>query len=78
MESTSLLQTASQYGILLVYLAPIALIWLWRVRRSRISTQRHREALQDTVQAGLTEPASLHPLINRDLCIACNALKTMC
>ena len=78
MESTSLLQTASQYGILLVYLAPIALIWLWRVRRSRISTRRHREALQDTVQAGLTEPASLHPLINRDLCIACNACAKAC
>lgn len=78
MESTTLLETASQYGVLLVYLVPIALIWLWRVRRSRISTRRHREVLQDTVQAGLTEPASLHPLINRDLCIACNACAKAC
>jgi len=78
MESTSFLEIASQYGILLIYLIPVALIWLWRTRHSRISTQRHREALQETVQAGLTEPASLHPLINRDLCIACNACAKAC
>lgn len=78
MESTSLLANASQYGILLIYLVPVALIWLWRTRHSRVSTQRHREALQETVQAGLTEPASLHPLINRDLCIACNACAKAC
>ncbi|HHI92239.1 MAG TPA: 4Fe-4S dicluster domain-containing protein [Gammaproteobacteria bacterium] len=78
MESSSLLQNAGQYGILLVYLIPIALIWLWRVRHSRIATRRHHEALQKTRQAGLTEPASLHPLINRDLCIACNACAKAC
>ena len=78
MESTNLLQTASQYGLLLVYLIPIVLIWLWRVRRSRVSTQRHRELLKETIEAGLTEPASLHPLINRDLCIACNACAKAC
>jgi len=78
MESPSLLQNAGQYGILLVYLIPIALIWLWRARHSRAATRRHREALQETRQAGLTEPASLHPLINRDLCIACNACAKAC
>lgn len=78
MESSSLQQIAEQYGILLVYLVPIAFIWLWRTRHFRIATLRHREALQETVQAGLTEPASLHPLINRDLCIACNACAKAC
>jgi len=78
MESPSLLQNVGQYGILLVYLIPIALIWLWRARHSRAATRRHREALEETRQAGLTEPASLHPLINRDLCIACNACAKAC
>jgi thioredoxin reductase/Pyruvate/2-oxoacid:ferredoxin oxidoreductase delta subunit len=78
MESTPLLQNASQYGILLVYLLPFALIWLWRTRHSRAATHRYREALQETEKAGLTEPASLHPLINRDLCIACNACAKAC
>ena len=78
MESTTLLQSASRYGVLLVYLTPIALIWWWRTRHSRAATRRHREALRDTEQAGLTEPASLHPLINRDLCIACNACAKAC
>lgn len=78
MESTSLLQNAGQYAILLIYLMPVVLIWLWRTRHSRTASQRHREALQETEQAGLTEPASLHPLINRDLCIACNACAKAC
>ena len=78
MESTTLLQTASQYSLLLVYHITIALIWVWLVRLSRLSTQRHRELLRATFQAGLTEPASLHPLINRDLCIACNACAKAC
>jgi len=78
MESTSLLQNAEQYGLLLVYLIPIFFIWLWRTRHFRVATRRHREALQETQQAGLTEPASLHPLINRDLCIACNACAKAC
>lgn len=78
MESTNLLQSANRYGVLLVYLIPIALIWWWRTRHSRAATRRHREALRDTQQAGLTEPASLHPLINRDLCIACNACAKAC
>lgn len=79
MESSSpLVQYASQYGVLLIYLLPVVLIWLWRSRRSSVSTRRHREVLQDTLQAGLTEPASLHPLINRDLCIACNACAKAC
>ncbi|HEC20238.1 MAG TPA: 4Fe-4S dicluster domain-containing protein [Gammaproteobacteria bacterium] len=67
-----------QYAILLVYLAPVALIWWWRTRHARAATRRHREALRETQQAGLTEPASLHPLINRDLCIACNACAKAC
>jgi thioredoxin reductase (NADPH) len=78
MESTSLLQNAGQYAILLIYLTPVVLIWLWRTRHSRTASQRHREAWQETEQAGLTEPASLHPLINRDLCIACNACAKAC
>lgn len=78
MEFATFLQNAGQYAILLIYLAPIALIWLWRTRHSRAASRRHHEALQATQQAGLTEPASLHPLINRDLCIACNACAKAC
>jgi thioredoxin reductase/Pyruvate/2-oxoacid:ferredoxin oxidoreductase delta subunit len=78
MESTALLENAGKYGVLLIYLIPVVLIWLWRTRHSRAATHRHRQALQETEQAGLTEPASLHPLINRDLCIACNACAKAC
>ncbi len=78
MEPTPLTQNTEQYLIFLVYLLPVALIWLWRTRRSRISTRRHKETLAETVSAGLTEPASLHPVINRNLCIASGGCTKAC
>ena len=78
MESTTLTQNTSQYLILLVYLLPIALIWLWRTRRSHVATHRNKETLAETINAGLTEPASLHPVINPDLCIGSGACTKAC
>jgi thioredoxin reductase (NADPH) len=78
MNGDSLTQTAGQYLILLAYLAPIFLIWLWRSRRARRASEQYRQKKEEAVKAGLTEPASLHPAINRDLCIACNACAKAC
>ena len=44
----------------------------------RKASVRHKVKLQESIEAGLTEPSSLHPLINRDLCIACNACALAC
>lgn len=66
------------YLLLLVYLLPVALIWLGRIYFQRKASERHQAALIETQEAGLTEPPSLHPLINRDLCIACNACAKAC
>lgn len=78
MEPENLNANIGQYLVLLVYLTPLAAIWLWRRSRRRKASRRHRELLQETIQAGLTEPASLHPSINLDLCIACNACVKAC
>jgi thioredoxin reductase/Pyruvate/2-oxoacid:ferredoxin oxidoreductase delta subunit len=78
MESENLSSNPGQYFVLLVYLLPLVLIWLWRKFRVSRASRKHREILQENVQAGLTEPASLHPAINRDLCIACNACAKAC
>lgn len=78
MESTSIIGNASQYLVFVVYLLPVALIWFWRVRRSRLQSQRHLALKEESISSGLTEPASLHPSINRDLCIACNACAKAC
>lgn len=78
MESSLVINDSNQYLIYLVYLLPVALIWVWRVRRSKARSRQYMAVREDNIKAGLTEPASLHPLINRDLCIACNACAKAC
>ncbi len=67
-----------QYLVYLVYIVPVALIWIWRARRSRTKSRRHIATREENIKIGLTEPASLHPVINRDMCIACNACAKAC
>lgn len=64
--------------LLLVYLIPVALIWFGRIYIRRKASARHAAILRENLDAGLTDPASLHPLIDRDLCIACNACAKAC
>ena len=78
MEAANLSANLGQYLVLLIYLLPMALIWRWRRSRRRKASRQHQEILQETLQAGLVEPASLHPSVNRDLCIACNACAKAC
>jgi thioredoxin reductase (NADPH) len=78
MAADTLSSNLDQYLLLLVYLLPVGLFWLWRRSRRHQASRQHHEILQETRQAGLTEPASLHPAINRDMCIACNACAKAC
>lgn len=60
------------------YLVPLALILLvYYSVRSR--TQRRNVAVRDSATAaGLTEPASLHPVIDPGMCIGCKACINAC
>jgi len=77
-ETIDAFSIPKNYLLLFVYLTPIVLVWLARVRIRRKASKRHQQALKETVESGMTEPPSLHPLINRDLCIACNACAKAC
>lgn len=60
------------------YAVPAASIWgLYSVGRAR-SLSKAREILQDATEAGLTEPPSLHPVIDTDRCIGCNSCALAC
>jgi thioredoxin reductase/NAD-dependent dihydropyrimidine dehydrogenase PreA subunit len=48
---------------------------MWRQRRIHV---RHNQTLQDTIAAGMTEPASLHPLIDESKCLGCGACVKAC
>lgn len=64
--------------VLVVYLLPLLLIVGWFVWRSHQRNNANRAVLQESVAAGLNEPASLHPVINPSLCIGCGSCVSAC
>jgi thioredoxin reductase/ferredoxin len=63
---------------LILYIAPLALIWVWYARKRRRDHQASLSALQESVEAGLTEPVSLHPVIDPNRCIGCGSCVAVC
>jgi len=64
--------------LMFVYLLPmliISLIYFYLKHRvHRKSVRIHRESIED----GMTQPASLHPIINHNRCIGCRACNIAC
>lgn len=60
------------YGLLL------AAIVVGYVRRQRRIDARHRRVQEEAMAAGMTEPASLHPLIDASKCLGCGACVKAC
>ena len=64
--------------LLLVYGAPLAVLWGgWTLAAQRRS-RRDRAVLEDNRQAGLNEPNSLHPVIDPARCLGCAACAHAC
>ncbi|MBS0243642.1 MAG: NAD(P)-binding domain-containing protein [Proteobacteria bacterium] len=64
--------------IYLAYALPLGLIIGLYVRLVRQSEARSRTALATSIQSGLSEPPSLHPIIDRDRCVGCGACVRAC
>lgn len=60
------------YGLPLVV---ILAVYFWR---QWLMHRRSRRAYEETVAAGLTEPASLHPIIDASRCLGCGACVKAC
>jgi thioredoxin reductase (NADPH) len=61
-----------------IYVVPLALIWLGYVLRRRAQHRASAATLEESVEAGLTEAASLHPVINANRCIGCGSCVAAC
>jgi thioredoxin reductase/NAD-dependent dihydropyrimidine dehydrogenase PreA subunit len=61
-----------------MYGAALALIWLLYVRRQRRVQREHAHQLQQSLEAGLGEPPSLHPVIDPLRCIGSASCVTAC
>jgi thioredoxin reductase/Pyruvate/2-oxoacid:ferredoxin oxidoreductase delta subunit len=63
---------------LLIYLTPLLIFLAVYVIRQNKRNRRGRQRLNEAKEAGLTEPASLHPLINLSLCCGSGACVKAC
>src|SRR5579862_3486095 len=63
---------------LALYGLPLAIFLAVYLVRQQRTHARHRRAHQESVSAGLTEPASLHPVIDESRCLGCGACVAAC
>ena len=65
------------YWSLMSYALPIAAVGWFAARRKRLE-HRSVSSLTEAREAGLTDPASLHPVINPAKCVGCGACVMAC
>jgi thioredoxin reductase (NADPH) len=63
---------------LALYFSPMLLILIWYLRRRGEQHQQSVAVLEESLEAGLMEPASLHPVIDPNLCIGCGSCIAAC
>jgi len=61
-----------------LYLLPIVLIFVWYFRAERRKEQMALTTAQEAIAASLTEPPSLHPVIDANKCIGCRSCLAAC
>jgi len=61
-----------------IYLAPLALIVFFYLRGRYKKETSAVEVLNESIEAGLTEPPSLHPEINPNICMGAGSCITAC
>ncbi len=64
--------------IQLLYFSPFVLIWVFYLMWRKRHEQKARESLEESIAAGLTEPMSLHPVIDESRCVGAGGCITAC
>lgn len=64
--------------LLMVYALPLVALWAGWILHGRRRSRRALAVLEDNRQAGLIEPASLHPVIDPARCLGCAACARAC
>ena len=63
---------------LALYAAIFAVVWVLYVRRRRRMQREHAQQLQQSLEAGLAEPPSLHPVIDPLRCLGSSSCVSAC
>jgi len=70
--------TAPDLIAYLLYLVPLVVVMFFYLRRHGKKEQQHVSQLKETMESGLTEPASLHPVFDPNRCIGSGACVKAC
>lgn len=65
------------YQQIIFYLLPVLVILLFALRK-KLKHHHNVRTKQEIIDAGLTEPASLHPIIDPGMCLGCGSCVTAC
>jgi thioredoxin reductase/NAD-dependent dihydropyrimidine dehydrogenase PreA subunit len=68
----------SEWWLWLVYAVPFILIWVSFLRRTQSKGREAAATLAQNIHAGLTEPASLHPVIDPNRCVGSGGCVDAC
>ena len=64
--------------IYLLYVLPLVLVMFFYLRRHSRRQKVHKETLRENVASGLTEPATLHPVFDPNVCIGSGGCLKAC
>jgi len=64
--------------IYLLYVLPLVLVMFFYLRRHSRRHKVHKETLRENITAGLTEPATLHPVFDPNVCIGSGGCLNAC
>jgi thioredoxin reductase/NAD-dependent dihydropyrimidine dehydrogenase PreA subunit len=62
----------------ILYASFLLIVWAGYLARRSRKQRIARQELDEALEAGLTQPASLHPVINTHLCIGCRSCISAC
>ena len=61
-----------------LYALPLAIILFWYLVKRRKRQKTSMDVLDEALSSGMTEPASLHPVVNHTLCLGCASCVKAC
>ena len=64
--------------LLSVYVIPLLLLWFIYIRKKGLSSKKFLALQKEEFEAGLTEPASLHPVFDHNRCLGCGSCVSAC
>ena len=65
-------------SVILLYGSPLSIILVIYIWRQSVKHKKSQRIYEDAVSAGLTEPSSMHPVVNAALCLGCATCVKAC